>query len=69
MHFALDGADLAPSTSSSGTATGSMTVTSAPRWRAEAADSAPIQPAPITTTLPPASKRRRSASQSASVRG
>ena len=57
-----------PSTRSSGTAAGSMTVTSAPRWRADAATSAPIQPAPMTTTLPPASRRPRSASQSASVR-
>ena len=45
-----------------------MTVTSSPRWRAEAANSLPIQPAPTTTTRPPVSSRARSRSQSASVR-
>ena len=31
-------------------------MTSRPRWRAEAANSLPIQPAPTTTTRPPASQ-------------
>ena len=35
---------------------------------AEAATSAPIQPAPITTTEPPRSSRSRSASESSTVR-
>ena len=33
-------------------------MTSRPFWRAEAATSAPIQPAPITTTCPPALEAR-----------
>ena len=47
---------------------GSRTVTSRPRWRAEAATSAPIQPAPITTTAPPRSSRSRRASESSTLR-
>ena len=50
------------------TASGAITVTSTPRCRAEAATSQPIQPAPITTSRPPASRRARSASLSPSVR-
>jgi hypothetical protein len=45
-----------------------MTLTSSPRWRAQAANSLPIQPAPTATTRPPPSRRSRNTSQSASVR-
>ena len=45
-----------------------MTVTSHPRWRAEAATSQPIQPAPITTTVLPETSRSRSASESSTLR-
>ena len=57
-----------PSTRSSGTSSCSISVTSSPFWRAEAATSAPIQPAPITATLLLASIAARSASLSAKVR-
>src|SRR6201993_5428718 len=49
-------------------AAGSITLTSRPSSRAEAANSLPIQPAPTTATPPPPSNRARRASQSASVR-
>ena len=45
-----------------------VTVTSQPRWRADAAISLPIQPAPTTTRRPPPASLSRSRSQSASVR-
>ena len=53
VDVAVDGADLAyrgrvPAARQSG----SITVTSRPSWRAEAATSEPIQPAPTTTTEP-----------------
>ena len=48
--------------------TGATTVTSRPRCLAEAATSAPIQPAPTTTTVPPPSSRSRNASESATLR-
>ena len=51
-----------------GTDCGSTSATSIPRWRAEAATSQPIHPAPTTTSRPPASSTPRSASESSSVR-
>ena len=68
VDVAVDGPHLAPSTRSSGTAIGSTTVTSSPRCLADAATSAPIQPAPTTTTAPPRSSRSRSASESPTLR-
>ena len=44
--------DLAPRTRWSGTGEGSTSTTSAPIWRADAATSEPIHPAPTTTTRP-----------------
>ena len=57
-----------PARARAGRVIGSRTVTSRPRWRAEAATSAPIQPAPTTTTVPPRSRRSRSASESSTLR-
>ena len=51
-----------------GCGSASSTVTSSPRPRHVAATSAPMNPAPITTTFGPASSRARSASASSSVR-
>ena len=50
VQVAVNGAHLAPSTRSRGTEPSSTMATEAPSWRAEAATSAPIQPAPMTTT-------------------
>ena len=58
----------APRTPSSGCSAYSMSVTSLPLPRTEAATSQPIQPAPTTTSRPPASSTARSASESSSVR-
>jgi hypothetical protein len=43
-------------------------VTSAPSWRDDAATSAPIQPAPMTTTGPPEVTAVRMASASSTLR-
>ena len=58
MDVAVDGAYFEAQDALNGTSFGSMRVTSRPRWRAEAATSAPIHPAPTTTTLPPRSTVR-----------
>ena len=50
-------ADSGPKIRSSGSASGSTTVTSRPGWRAEAATSLPIQPAPTTTRAAARSQR------------
>ena len=50
VQVAVDRADLRPEHALERHRRGSTTVTSRPRWRAEAATSAPIQPAPMTTT-------------------
>ena len=57
-----------PARARAGRPGGSSTVTSSPRCRAEAATSAPIHPAPTTTTVPPRSSRSRSASESSTLR-
>ena len=68
VDVAVDGADLGAEHALERDGAGSMTVTSRPRWRAEAATSAPIQPAPTTTTEPPRSSRSRRASESSTLR-
>ena len=68
VDVAVDGAELGPQHALQRHRGGSTTVTSRPRWRADAATSAPIQPAPTTTTEPPRSSRARSASESSTLR-
>ena len=58
VDVAVDGAYLGAQHALQGDLIRIEEVTSRPRWRAEAATSAPIHPAPTTTTVPPRSSRR-----------
>ena len=73
VDVAIEGADLASRRCArSGSASGSMTVTSSPRWRAEAANSLPIQPRPDDHDAGAAIKPRTqhvAVGQGAQVRG